>query len=722
MAKTYAERDNYDASQRVIKQLLDDTKTPDDVRSELPPLQAYLNLKQKKQDFAIQNMEQAVEMAEKRADQARYAFILAQLYQKAGRSDAAYTAFEQVLKYSNNYEMEFTARLNMAQNAWASGKGTSNDAVANLEKMLKDDKNAEYKDQVYYAIASIAMKAGDREKGIEYLKLSLQQPSENRVQRAETYLTLAQLFYEEESYIAAKNYYDSTLQVMPNTDERYAEASRLSKNLENIAKNLEAITLQDSLLRIGNMSEEERKAFAANIKKEREDAAAAQVTQATQPAKTKGKVPTAAAATQTVANVPALQKTSAFFAYDEKKVRQGKRDFQRKWGDRPLEDNWRRSNRQSTGPSAAEQVDSVAQAVASISNDDVITILRGVPVAEEAKKVANIKIREAMLTLGVLYRDRLQNNKKTVEVLEELNRRYPGHGQELDSWYYTYLAYKDLKNASKMQEYADKITSKYAGTNYAKVILDPSYVVEIENEERRLQKYYDEAYAAFKANNFQDAYARSTQAAEKFGATNKMQAKFALLTALCIGNLKGKDEYIASLNEVIAKYNNTEEQKYAREVLRLLGASTGAAALPGVQAAEEVQFDVQDDQVHSVIIALADAATLNDAKNFVSDFNKKYHDLEKLRVSDVFLVNGEARTPLIVIRRFKDKADAMRYYEGVNKNKKDFIPEKLRYELYPISQANYGKLFRPWKVWMCIALFLKVIINWDIKVLGYCIL
>jgi len=684
LAKTYIERDKLESSQRLITQMLNDTRTFEDIRNELPALQAYLNLKLKKYDFVVQNLEQAIDVADTRAEKARYSYILAQLYQRNGNSDAAYKTFDQVAKYTNDYEMEFSARLSMAQN----GNGIQGEAIANLEKMLKDDKNNEYRDQIYFAMANIALKAGDRAKAIETFQLSLQQPSQNTAQRADTYVTLAQLFYEDENYIPAKNYYDSTLLVLEKTDERYAEVDRLSKSLTDIAKNLGVIVLQDSLLRIGNMSEAEQKAFAADLKEQQEAALAAKTAQAAAPTANKN-APTSARSVSSPG--PALQKESSFFAYNDKNLRQGKRDFQRKWGDRTLEDNWRRSNKQSSGLDTQTGFDSTNQVTASISADEMSTILKGIPTTPDAKKIANIKIREAMFNLGVLYRERLQNHPRSVTALEELNTRYPEHDRELDSWYYLYLGYKDLQNAAKAQEYADKIVSKYPGTNYAKVIQDPTYVIEMQNEERKLEAYYNDAYTAFTAGSYQEAYDKSVQAPEKFGASNAYQPKFALLIAMTTGNLKGKDEYIGALNEVIAKYQNTEEQKYAREVLRLLGASTGT--LPGEQKVEAAEFDPKIDQVHSIIIALNDGATLNDAKNFVSDYNRKYHDLEKLRISDVYLVNGEARTPLIVVRRFKDKADAMRFYEGVQKNKQDFIPEKFRYEMYPISQANYGKLF-----------------------------
>lgn len=680
LAKTYIERDNLSAAQRLLTELIEAKNTFPDIRAEVEPVQAYLYLQQGEPQLAIPHLEQAVEMTSKNDGKARYAYVLAQLHQAAGRSDRAYATFDRVLKYTNDYNVEFNARLRMAQNAWLSGRGSNQDAIANLEKMLKDEKNLEYRDQIYYALASIALKSGDRQKGIENLELALQYGGQNQSQATETNYTLAQLYLEKEDFVPAKKYLDATLNSMNTNDSRYKEVKNLSENLTEIATNLEIIALQDSLLRISKMTDDEKREFAARLKKQRQeerDAAAANATTNT----TAGNLPP-----------PALQKQSEFFAYDDRGVKQGKRDFQRKWGNRALEDNWRRSNKQSFEGDEAGDGSATAAPVAAVSEEEAEDILAGIPSSEQEIAIANIKLRDALFILGKLYRDRLGNNEKAVASLEDLNRRYPENNFELDSWYYLYMAHTDLRNNAKAQEYANKILEKYPSTNYAKIIKDPNYIVEVRNEAQKLSDYYDNAYLDFQKGRYQQAFDKSVKARELFGARNTLQPKFALLTALSTGNLKGRDDYISSLNEVVSKYPNTEEQKYAREILRLLGASSGGR-LPGNQQVEADQFEVNDDQVHSVIIALEDGSALNDSRNAVSDYNRKYHDSERLRISDVYLINGEVRTPLIVVRRFKNKDDAMRYYNAVQKNKADFIPSKYSYEVYAITQTNYGKLF-----------------------------
>ena len=99
-------------------------------------------------------------------------------------------------------------------------------------------------------------------------KQSLNTNGRNNNQKAEAYYRLGRLFFEEEAFIDAKAYYDSTLMVMPTSDDRYQEVKKSVNDLTDIAANLELIILQDSLIRISQMTEEERLELASTIKKE----------------------------------------------------------------------------------------------------------------------------------------------------------------------------------------------------------------------------------------------------------------------------------------------------------------------------------------------------------------------------------------------------------------------------------------------------------------------
>ena len=112
---------------------------------------------------------------------------------------------------------------------------------------------------------------------------------------------------------------------------------------------------------------------------------------------------------------------------------------------------------------------------------------------------------------------------------------------------------------------------------------------------------------------------------------------------------------------------------------------------------EEIeQFKVEDDALHYVIIVFKDKdSDLNKNKITVSDYNEKYHKLDRLRISNIYLgTDADSRLPILVLRRFKDKADAMKYYTGIQKNSGDFIPARENYEVFPVTQNNYREVLK----------------------------
>lgn len=692
-AKTLVERDKFDAAQRILEELLGSRKTYEDIEGQAAATQAYLYIETEKYVNALPALEKAIDLEKDKYTKARYAFIMAQLYERLNNSKGAYAAYEQCLTYRPRYEMEFNCKLNMAQNAWVSGQGSANDARRKLQRMLKEEKNAEYKDQIYFSLAMIAFKEGDQAEGVRNLELSLQQGGNNKAQQAEAYLTLADLYYEDEEYVAAKSYYDSTLSVLNQTDERHERVDKLATNLEDIAKNLSIIALQDSLLRISEMSLEEQEALALRIKRERDEERRQQlIAQANRQANSRSSFGGSGIRGQTAL---AGEVESSFFAYDDRSLRRGARNFQRDWGSRPLADNWRRSS----ASAGAELEDLLSEGDNSepdiLTEEEIQQLLGDVPQDEGEVAAARLKMQEAMAKLGRLYRERLNNTEKAIDILEELNTRFPDNSFELDAWYQLYLAYMDRGNMAKAQEYADKIVQKYPDTNYAKLIRNPNYAEELAREDEKVERFYEQAYAAFKAGDYQTAYDQATGAKAKFGAANDLQPKFALLAALAAGSVKGKEAYLSALRTVVARYPDTEEQLRAREILRLLGETT--ASMPAGAKEELEKFKYEEDKLHYVIVAFdSKDINLNESKIAVSDYNQKYHKLDRIRISNLFLgIKAEDRVPILVLRRFKDKADAMKYYNGIQNKRDEYMGgQDVEFEVFPVTQNNYREILK----------------------------
>ncbi|MCB0636556.1 MAG: tetratricopeptide repeat protein, partial [Lewinella sp.] len=626
LGRALIERDNYEGARRTLMQLLNNPGVFEDVQREAVAALAHLNIQQEDYASAANYLEQAITLANDRGTKARFSYVQAQLYQQLGNSEAAYAAFEDVIRYHPDYTMEFGARLNMAQNSYLAGIGSAEEALANLEKMLKDEKNDPYHDQIYYAMANIALKQGDKEAGIAYLQQSLETSVSNAAQQAETYYLLGTLSFESEDYLAAKEYFDQTLSRMDTNDERYRPTERLRDNLVDIAEQLQTITLQDSLLRIAAMSPEDQAALAQRLKDE--EVAAAQAALQPNPAMPVHSMQRGGAQ-------PAIRQESNFFAYDDRAVRRGQRAFDSRWGDRPLQDNWRRSN--ATGNDLFAENGVEAPVVTLLTPEQIEQVLSAVPKDEAGKQSAELLIKKAMYELGRLYYERLENYNKSIEVLEDLNERFPGNIHELDSWYYLYLAHTAAGNNSEANRYRDLILDKYATSNYGQILQNPNYAQEYLDEEGRLNRQYDLAYQLFEDGQYGAALQQAQQNVSGLRGQHPLKPKYALLMAMCTGNTEGKEAYISQLQQVVATYPNTPEQTRAKEIIRLLGGAS--AALPG-QAEEEATgaFTTDPNGLHYVIIVFNDPdIDLNAAKITVSDYNQTYHSLDRLRISNVYL-------------------------------------------------------------------------------------
>ena len=679
-ARTLTERQGYSDAELLLNKIDRDPKTFKDIRAMSAVARAHLYLKQMNYDAAIPALEKALSLSKKRKEKGRLAYILAQVYQQRGNNAQAFQMFDKVLKYNPSYEMEFNARLSIALN---DDKSTSDQLAAKLLKMGKDSKNAEYGGQIYFTLAQIALKKNDKPKCIEYLQASLAAPARNPQQKAEAYYLMATLEYEAENYVVAKAFYDSASTTFATNDARRGTATLYALNLLDVAKNIELIKLQDSLLRISGMTDKEKREAAARVKK-------AQLA-ASQP---KFGGPSVSGGKISDIDLAEAAKLSRFFGYDRENVKRGKKEFDKKWGtDRKNVDNWNRSARRTNGEFNKTVSDDVV--ASEMSSKEVNELLKGVPKTELEKEAAQDKIDEAMFQLGTLYHDKLKNDKKSIEALDKHLARFPKTKHELEDWYYLYLAHNELRNTAKAKEYFDKIVEKYPTSMYGRMLKNAEEIKK--KDEMTVEAYYAVTYALFKEEKVKEAQERIPVAETKYGVNNPLKAKFALLNAMCLGRLKGREAYVAALKAVVAGFPDSPEDKRAQEILRILefGGPINEAPKPRIDSSGvddlSTRFTVGDDKLHYVIVILSKNVDIEEAKIGVSDFNGKYFRTENLNISSIFL-STETEIGVLVVRKFKDKASSLVYTEGVEKNKKDFL--KGEYEVFAVSQDNYREILR----------------------------
>jgi hypothetical protein len=367
-----------------------------------------------------------------------------------------------------------------------------------------------------------------------------------------------------------------------------------------------------------------------------------------------------------------------------------------------LQDNWRQGEQKlsfEAPDQAITEIDTASSRkgkslkVTDLTDEDIDRLLGDYPKTEIALKAAELKIIDALFKLGVLYREKLANYPESIKAFTELDKRFPGINIEVNIWYYLFLTYRENNELAKSEEYKNKILDKYGSTYFAQAISDPNFVASSKLREKELNQFYDLAYKLFTERKFAEALDLIAQAPAKSGTLTKLNGRFALLGALCTGSLKGREEYIYALQDVIAKYPSTDEQRRAAEILRLLGEAQ--ASMPGQRVDESGQFQIEADQVHYVIFAFPQSVDLNGIKVGVSDFNRKYFSLEKLNMTNLFLGEDESsRKALLILRRFNNQGSALNYYLTADKNKSELKLDETPYELFIIGLNNYRELLR----------------------------
>lgn len=715
LARTQIERDKFDEAQVWLQRLEKDPKLMKQIKGDLAAINAYYFLKKKDYNAAIEPLNKAIELAKERSQKVRYAYILAQIYQFANREQEAFAAYQRVIKLRPNYEMEFSARLNMIKNTFDEGVALAN-AEEQLKKLLKDEKNEEYKDQIYFTLADIAFKSKQENKAITYLKQSLYFNFGNKAQKSESYLKLADTYYNKENYVDAKFYYDSTMTVLSKTDERFNEIELRSNSLTDIASNIQIIEKLDSFLNIKTLVDSNKETeyilIAQNIKEQQAKEAAAN--KATEPKKP-GSRNQPPSGPSIIVGGPNKSKVPTFWAYDLGGMQKGKKEFQKIWGNRKLTDNWRRSSR-SNAEDEINFADGTEEEVLEMTKDEALALFKkiGVPQDDKGKEDSDTKIIDAMASLGTLYRERLNNIPKSIDILEKLVNRYPDNKYKMESLYSLYIQHKQLKNTAKANRYKEMILKDGKNTKFAQAISDPNFLASEQQKADRLQSYYNDAYAQFNGGEFVAAREKLDKVESLFGKDYSMKPKFALLGAMCTGGIDGSDAYKTSLQEIISKYPNTDEASKATEILAILGGQKVKTKTEKpkdfdenkVFKDDETGFTVDNNSQHYIIVVY-DGKKLKQttAASTISDYNQKYHRLKRLRTSG-FLIDVE--TPTILIRRFNDKTTAMTYVNEVNKNAEEFLGVKDETLLVlALNQTNYKLILRDRSKWSIYADFFE---------------
>jgi tetratricopeptide (TPR) repeat protein len=513
-------------------------------------------------DIDVQNYEEGEQMAKQaihfsrdKKQRLRWTFILAQLQELDNKPQEAYKNYSSIVNSNADFEMAFNASLNrirITQNQ----DGTKADRIQMLGNLLKNENNQEFQDQIYYQIAEIDQANKKTDEAIKNYRLSVRHSQKNRNQKGLSYLRLADIFFNlGTDYVTSKKYYDSTLMNLSPAYPGYQIIRKKSDNLQVLADRFNIISREELLQSLAKLDEKTRNARIDSLVN-------AETLRLQSPLQV---VDNNAFANSQQSTATGNRSTgSTFYFYNANAVSQGYNDFKRRWGNRKLEDNWRRSQRaagdvtsnsaQAVDPDAP--ADQLAKAKnATTAGDYRKQLTQNLPLTPDLLAKSNQLIYNAYFDIANFYRDILGDKKEAITTYELLISRFPDSPDKPALYYNLYRLYADDGNQAKSDEYKNLLLKNYPQTAFAQIIIDPAYSQKLNDADAGLTTLYNNVYDAYSKQDYKQTITLIDQL-QKQKPNNKWSAQLAYLKAISQGHLEKYDPFRTDLEQIITSYPN----------------------------------------------------------------------------------------------------------------------------------------------------------------------
>ncbi|MBN2165374.1 MAG: tetratricopeptide repeat protein [Marinilabiliaceae bacterium] len=689
---------------------------------------ADLLLKQQEYNESIPYLVKATQNTPDRWTRLRFNYILAQVYEQTGNYKDAVGTYNQVIKLRPPFEMAFNAKISQVAIVY---EGANTDEIKKeIRRLIRDKKNLQFRDRLYYALANVYYEEGDETSALENLKLSTETSVDNSKQKALSFIKMGDIYFNRPEYRKAYESYDSAVAFIPQTDTQYDLISDKYKSLKDLVNNIEIVEREDSLQLVAKMSEPVRLAFLQKII----DDEVKRVAEEKKKQEEKLMIDDYFSP-----NITNLNETSGgkWYFYNLNSVGIGKSEFQRRWGKRALEDNWRRTDRSSTDNfdeiPLMEDIQNISEQkkfekkekeqIVSQSELSIQSLLANVPLTDSALIVSNNRIESGLINMGVIYRDNLGDYTKANEAFEELLRRFPKGNKREDAYIEAYQVYYFSNNEAGMENIKTRITQEFPNSKFTSFLNDPEYLQKQERKRIEQEKIYELTYVDYLNGLHASVINHSDSILKDITDDEDLAPKYRLIRSLSYAKMGDADQFRTSLEEIIDRHKNTEQAKLAE----LYIAELNAGRIPVKSSAyESILFKKQSDftisnmvngeklptalvdepnKKHSLIVLINTDA---DMKRLV--FNFADYNFGKFLLNDYDLITTKLPdgTNVLEVKGFNNKREALDYFYSVRQNPRLFkVKNSISPKLFSISENNYKYLLSSGDIKGCILFFIE---------------
>ena len=706
LIRSYSELERFAEASEVIQAIQNDEEFPKSLEKDLAVATADYYMKQQDYNEAIKFLDIAINKTFFKRDKARLKYIEAQLYQELGMADQASKAYLAVTKMNPDYKMAFNAKINSA--GVFSGTGDTEKLKKELNKMLRDNKNFDFRDQIYYALGNLYFKEGNRNVAIENYAQSVSTSFNNQFQRALSSITLADIYFEDLEYRKAQSYYDSAMIIIDDTYPNYEIVSGNYRGLTNLVDNLIIVEREDSLQRIAKMPEIERESFIARLMKEEQEKQRNAENLALQGMGD----PNYSRTNRNRQGMGNQQAGAGWYFYNPQTVSYGRVTFQQLWGKRQLEDNWNRANKGiSTEISDDTEGKGDSTQVVVIENDPLKKeyYTQFLPLTDSLMTISHDKVRDALFNAGKIFKTDFTNYPRSAESFEELIRRYPDNIYLLSALFELYDLYELMGDKQQSDIYRNRIISQYPESNYAQYLINPNFFVEMEARQDSLNRLYQETFRNYKAGSYLNVIALTGQM-KAMKPDSVIIPKIDFMEMVANGTQSNVQNFENLLENYVAVYPDEEPTPLANEILTLMRDSAltdyqklvdmgyiseeikNEELLDSNQNAEDEfggKFSYEEDLLHYFVIAYPreEKVDLNRLNFDLANYNIDHYTKVDFDIETEFL---DDKLAFVIVRSMENKESALIYHGAIIRRASAFRALKdINYMNFVISSTNY---------------------------------
>lgn len=684
LARVYNETGKYTESVNLLNESDIPAGSSKTLKSMYYSTLADLFIKQKKYSEAKDPLEKSLELVSGKRMRYRLTYLLAQLCEETGDGGRATSLYSQVVKMNPPYDVEFNARINIA-GVFDINSGNPEEISRELERMLNDSKNRDYQDQIYYALGNIAMKKGQESEAVGYYRKSAIAKSQNQNQKGRSYLALGSYYFDKSDYMKAGTYYDSAVYFLDPKYPDYLTIRTKSQNLNALVSQLIIIQREDSLQRVAAMTEPERNALITKIIAEAEKEEISAKNSANSDRYNLG---------QYYENERRFQgnidQEGKWYFYNQAALTFGRTEFRKRWGDRKLEDNWRRSNKSrvanlQAGNNQNDETEKPADTTAA-ANDykKPLFYLKNLPLNDSLLAISKDKVAQALLNAGKAYDERFTDTEKATGSFESLLTRFPSSELAPEAMYDLYGVNK-VKNNSKAEVYRQRLLQKYPESEFARILSDPAYYEKKLADLKMAESIYNEAYNAYQGENFSNAVTISDDGLKKY-PQDQLAPKFMLLKAYAVARISDERKFRDELNDLIKTWPSTPESRKAAEIIAYLNQKTPELKVEEDKKIATEIYSADTTANHVFVLIISDPAfNINQASFDVISYNIDNYTNKNFKTEGALIEN---KYIMITVSGFPDFHQAMDYYKAFNSEKVVRNPSGAVLMTFVISENN----------------------------------